>query len=454
MNATRRVESLTNTGSSHHGLLHRMFPEKRLFIRSDDETRYIRLKPHMQCFAWVGSAALVGWTIIATAILLMDNVGAGSLRDQAAREQALYESRLNQIATERDRNIMLTAAAQERFTVALEQVSAMQTALLESENRRRELETGIEVIQATLRDAMTDRDAARTEVATLLAEATRDIADIRTDAAHVADMETTIAYLSDALTGVALDDADIRAQAQDAISFAEALRLDIELMEERNDRIYRQIEDAVASSLQPLGEMFATVKLPTDRIIEELRRGYSGQGGPLTPIAFSTKGVEADADTVRANALLNRLDELTLHRIAAARIPFGVPVVAAVRQTSGFGYRNDPVRGGRRLHKGADWAGAYGTAILATAEGEVIHAGWQSGYGRLVKIRHANGFETRYAHLAKIRVSKGQKVSRGDQIGEMGNSGRSTGTHLHYEVRRNGEAVNPMTYIKAARDVF
>ena len=125
-----------------------------------------------------------------------------------------------------------------------------------------------------------------------------------------------------------------------------------------------------------------------------------------------------------------------------------------MRYTSGFGYRSDPINGGRRLHKGADWAGPYGTAILATADGEVVAAGWHSGYGRLIKIRHAYGFETRYAHLARIRVSVGQKVSRGQHIGDMGSSGRSTGTHLHYEVRRNGEAVNPMTYIKAARDVF
>ena len=81
-------------------------------------------------------------------------------------------------------------------------------------------------------------------------------------------------------------------------------------------------------------------------------------------------------------------------------------------------------------------------------------AGWQSGYGRLIRIKHANGFETRYAHLAKIRVRVGQKISRGEHIGDMGNSGRSTGTHVHYEVHRNGVAVNPMTYIKAARDVF
>ena len=189
-------------------LIGRAFPEKRLFIRSDDETRYIRLRPAMQLGAWVGSSVLVGWSVIATAIILMDNVGAGSLRDQAERKQALYEARLNEIATERDRQIMATAAAQERFAVALNQVSAMQSALLASEGRRRELETGIEVIQATLRNAIGDRDSARDEIAGLMAEATRDLTDIRTDAAHVADMEATIAYLADALSIFAVESAE------------------------------------------------------------------------------------------------------------------------------------------------------------------------------------------------------------------------------------------------------
>ena len=90
----------------------------------------------------------------------------------------------------------------------------------------------------------------------------------------------------------------------------------------------------------------------------------------------------------------------------------------------------------------------------ATADGVVIEAGWSSGYGRLIKIQHAFGIETRYAHLSQIRVEVGQKVSRGDLIGDMGNSGRSTGTHLHYEVHVGGRPVNPMTFIKAASNVF
>ena len=106
------------------------------------------------------------------------------------------------------------------------------------------------------------------------------------------------------------------------------------------------------------------------------------------------------------------------------------------------------------MHSGVDFAAGMGTPLYATADGVVTHAGWQSGYGRLVKIQHEFGIETRYAHMSKLRVKVGQRVSRGQRIGDMGASGRVTGVHLHYEVRVGGKAVNPMIYIKAANYVF
>ncbi len=113
-----------------------------------------------------------------------------------------------------------------------------------------------------------------------------------------------------------------------------------------------------------------------------------------------------------------------------------------------------PRRRWGRMHEGVDLAGAHGSPIYATADGVVVHAGPENGYGQLVSIRHDFGLETRYGHLSAINVTVGQKVSRGDKIGAMGNTGRSTGTHLHYEVRVNGAAKNPMIYIKAGKNVL
>nr|WP_174821710.1 M23 family metallopeptidase [Ruegeria arenilitoris] len=432
-----------------HSLLERHFPERRVFLKSDNDTRFIRLSSETQIFAVAGVAVFVGWTTVATAILLMDSIGSGNFREQAKRDQATYQDRLNILSTERDARAQEALAAQDRFNAALEQISAMQSELLASENRRRELETGIEVIQTTLRATMKQREEARTELASMQVET--DDGDIYMTAAGDPEQMN---FMTDALVRTAQERDQIAADAQDALAQRDDLELEIRLMQERSDEIFRQLEEAMIISVEPLDKMFRQAGMPTDRIIEEVRRGYSGMGGPLTPISFSTRGEDLTPDEIRANVLLQQMDQLNLYRIAAEKAPFASPVHDVVRFTSGFGTRRDPKTGGRRMHNGADFAGAHGTDIFATADGIVTHAGWQSGFGRLVKIKHAFGVETLYAHNTKIRVKVGQRVSRGDHIADMGSTGRSTGTHLHYEVRVDGVPRNPMTYIKAARNVF
>ena len=432
-----------------HSILERHFPERRVFLKSDNDTRFIRLNSETQIAAFIGVAVMVAWTAIATSILLMDSIGSGNFREQAKRDQATYQERLKILSTERDVRAAETLAAHDRFNAALEQISVMQSELLKSENRRRELETGIEVIQTTLRATIKQREEARTELAELQQTIDSD-AVYMTASADPAQMN----FMTDALARTAAQRDQNAADTRDALDQRDELELEIRLMQEHNDDIFRQLEEAMVISVEPLDKMFRSVGMPTDRIIDEVRRGYSGMGGPLTPLSISTRGEELRPDQIRANALLEKMDQLNLYRIAAEKAPFANPLRAAVRFTSGYGIRRDPKTGGRRMHNGADFAGATGTDIFATADGVVAQAGWQSGFGRLVRIKHAFGIETLYAHNTKLRVKVGQRVSRGDHIADMGNTGRSTGTHLHYEVRVNGNPVNPMTYIKAAKNVF
>lgn len=392
----------------------------------------------------VCGAIVVGWAIIVTAILFMDSIGSGNFREQAKRDQENYHLRLNTLSDERDQRSTEALAAQERFNSALEQISVMQSQLLASETRRRELETGIEVIQATLRRTMKERDKARDELELVTAET-----DAYVESAVAQDLNTEgVESLVAALAETAEERDEMFMQARQAVAMSDSMELELKLLEEMNDQIFTQLEDAMTVSVEPLEKMFAAAGLSTNALLEEVRRGYSGLGGPTTPMSVTTSGGELSPDQKRANILLNQLDRLNMYRIAAETTPFSEPFRTAVRFTSGFGPRWG------RMHQGTDFAGPHGTDIFSTADGVVTHAGWSSGYGKLIKIKHAHGIETRYAHLSKIRVQKGQRVSRGQHIGDMGNTGRSTGTHLHYEVRINGKAVNPMKFIKAARDVF
>jgi murein DD-endopeptidase MepM/ murein hydrolase activator NlpD len=166
-------------------------------------------------------------------------------------------------------------------------------------------------------------------------------------------------------------------------------------------------------------------------------------GGPYEPV-----------ETVRTadpnfKALFNswaRLDQLEQGTVA---IPSAEPV-HGTNFTSGFGVRSDPFRGRAAMHAGIDLAGPIGTPVYATADGTVDRSEWNNGgYGNLVELDHGHGIQTRYGHLSKSLVTAGQHVKRGDMIALMGSTGRSTGSHLHYEVRIDGKAVNPVPFLQS-----
>ena len=168
--------------------------------------------------------------------------------------------------------------------------------------------------------------------------------------------------------------------------------------------------------------------------------GQGAQGGPFDSAS------QADPTFKSLFTSWKKLDNLADGAIA---VPSEKPVRTA-EFTSGYGTRTDPFRGGSARHQGIDLASPVGTPIYATADGVVSAAGWNTGgYGNLIKIDHGRGIETRYGHLSAILVSPGQHVVRGQQIARMGSTGRSTGSHLHYEVRIDGNAVNPIPFMKS-----
>lgn len=148
----------------------------------------------------------------------------------------------------------------------------------------------------------------------------------------------------------------------------------------------------------------------------------------------------------------NSFDEIVelgrTHEEKLRKIPAIQPVANKdlKKTASGYGWRVDPIYKTRKFHEGMDFSAAIGTPVFATGDGKVVKAGWQQGYGHTVEVDHGYGYRTVYAHLSKIKTRAGAKVNRGDQIGDVGNSGKSTGPHLHYEVRLNGKHLNPMNY--------
>jgi len=177
--------------------------------------------------------------------------------------------------------------------------------------------------------------------------------------------------------------------------------------------------------------------------------GGSGIGGPFILLADN-----ADPDTFRSTAIVvaDQLDRFAAMRRFAGELPLAKPMPDA-KITSGFGPRLDPFFRRPALHTGVDFRAPSGYPIRATAAGTVVVAGYTRGYGRMVEIDHGNGVTTRFGHLSQVLVKRGQVVTEGALVGRAGSTGRSTGPHLHYEVRLDGRAVDPMSYIKAGAEL-
>ncbi|HQO15516.1 MAG TPA: M23 family metallopeptidase [Methylotenera sp.] len=188
---------------------------------------------------------------------------------------------------------------------------------------------------------------------------------------------------------------------------------------------------------------------------EDAQRVQDGRGGPLV---LNSPMTEADLQKEIA-VLLGQIEAGTddLARIEAKLLqqsvlkdllPNSSPVTAAYNSSS-YGWRSDPFTGEKAFHEGLDFPAPTGTLIYAAAGGIVSTSEDTAGYGKLVKIEHGSGLETRYAHCSKLLVKAGERVEKGQVIAEMGNTGRSTGPHLHYEIRLNGNALDPRQYLKA-----
>jgi murein DD-endopeptidase MepM/ murein hydrolase activator NlpD len=198
--------------------------------------------------------------------------------------------------------------------------------------------------------------------------------------------------------------------------------------------------DAVTLAAEHETSQLASAVRPLGYRMGDLAGSMEATGGPYVPIAAASFKDKIE----RAEAALELRNKV---RQSVEDIPLARPIPAA-QITSDFGPRIDPFLGGLAMHTGIDFKAPYGTPVRATAPGTVITASYQGGYGRLVEIQHPDGHLTRYAHMSAITVNVGDEVQAGDQVGRLGNTGRSTGPHLHYEVRQGDEALDPVTFVR------
>jgi murein DD-endopeptidase MepM/ murein hydrolase activator NlpD len=431
------------------GAISAAFPERRIYIRTEGKTRYLSIQPASQIGGAIVLSALLGWTAFTSTAYVTGAMDGHTARIQLETMSEAYEARLAAYsAQQRNLEQQLNQANQRRDAVT-ERLSDKQARLIDAVNGLQEADAELRVLRSEFEALIESRrlDTARINtLETELSGLSIALAEAKTSKSN---FDGALASLSGAMDKVI---------AERDLASGKLTRLDSEVtrltgmmgqLEGRQERLISQLEIAARSGLAGLDTLFGRTSIDIDKIMTQARRDYSGSGGPSEPVIDEPEDLALDtaAGDDRVAALMSDLENVSLMRFAADRLPFGEPVIGG-RRTSGFG----PRRGG--THNGLDIAAPRGTAIYSTADGVVTFSGRQSGYGIVVKIRHAFGFETVYAHNSRARVKVGQRVARGDRIADMGSTGRSTGNHVHYEIRIDNKPVNPVKFIEASRDVL
>lgn len=222
-----------------------------------------------------------------------------------------------------------------------------------------------------------------------------------------------------------------------------------------------QVREMMDESRTALASISAAATTSTDQILDSLKQvgikpdlpdaasdGDEGVGGPFIPAEDSP---EAGSMVDDANAVLSALARFKDARTAIAMAPVHVPVTGPERVSSGFGNRTDPFTGRQAFHPGIDFPWPTGTTVMAAGHGKVIFVGQINGYGNVIDIDHGGGIVTRYGHLSAFLVDQGVTVDTGTPIARVGSTGRSTGPHLHFEVRRNDSPVDPTFYLAVGK---
>lgn len=412
-----------------------------LILASGDKVRHMTIQPWMAalsvCFVSVFS---IGYLAATSYLVLRDDLIGGTMARQA-RMQHEYEDRIAALRAQVDRVTSRQLLDQQVVEDKVEKLLQQQMALSSRHGRLGTL------LDRAEESGIAEKEVQSPETAPLSYE-------------KRADASGGLKAI-ERLMGL-----DNKAPEQrTALAYApQSAPKGQEAMSDRADRLFSKVtlslKDIEQQQKARIDSLTAGASEATDAITTILAR----TGVKVAPDEVATTApVTGDEDAIggpfvepeTAEAFDNSLIELdtALARLESVRsqakkLPFNNPSPAS-DITSSFGNRLDPFLGRLALHAGIDFRAPTGTRILATAPGTVITAGKTGGYGNMVEIDHGNGITTRYAHLSTILVNAGDKITTGEAIARSGSTGRSTGPHLHYEVRLNGEAVDPMRFLTA-----
>lgn len=450
--------------------LQRYFPERQLIVRSGERMRTLRLSTHRQAALAAIAVMIGGWTLLSSSIVMNHSESIRAKNTEIKDARMGYEQLLAQVSIYKERVSELTKELESSYAQSMQLVekeaqllkqkaqALNQTAPAKAKlsdrikSKAKEVLAGEENIELALDKAKLERTHADESRKTIMAE----LAELENSMVDVVGHHSKTSFIAAdglELRQVVLERdmavADRDSLAQRVASLEDQLRE----MESNQLLLYHRFSELAETKIANIESSLSITGLDIDLLLRRQTTGRNrGQGGPFIPLDDKTtlNSGPVEESLYRLNAHMDRLSDL---QGLLVRLPIDTPL-KEFEFNSGFGVRKDPFTGQYAQHLGIDLGADFRSPIMATGEGTVIFAGWEGRYGRMVEIDHGMGLTTRYAHMARILVKEGDKVSRGSVIGQLGCSGRCSGPHVHYEVLFNGKAINPLKFLKAGSDVF
>ena len=396
--------------------------------------KQVRIGPVLFWIAIGTITALGAWSAAtATYFAFRDDVLTRLIARQAEMQYA-YEDRIAELRTKVDRTTSRQMLDQEQFDQKLDQVMRRQTTL---ESRATAL-SAIPDVVVTGSIRPTSRGVSASETGTPKPSPINDTVIFVAPPDREARLESR--------TPIVAAPAPAKfAKAQGGVENAlTRLQTSLDQVENRQIAALTGVEDTIESKMRRMRGVISDLGLNMAQL--EAATPRVNMGGPYVPVKLDANAGPFERQLYRINISRAQVDKLNR---TMALVPYRKPVVGEVEFTSGFGVRSDPFLGRPAMHTGLDFRAATGDPIRATANGRVVSAAYAGGYGRMVEIDHGNGLATRYGHMSEIHVRVGDSIKIGQVIGAVGSTGRSTGPHLHYETRIDGEAVDPQKFLRA-----
>jgi murein DD-endopeptidase MepM/ murein hydrolase activator NlpD len=422
-------------------LVDKWFPDRQILVRSNDSVYQLRLGKYGQLALASFGVAAITWSVGVS--------GYSWYLDQrlATREEQLFRSELsyNQL-------IARVTESQRRFGEITAQMEDTHRNLLSMAEKNLQLQARVQDYTSKLATSEKEKvriSALRTSMDNQMNALQGQIDGITNRNLALRDeLETVETVMSRVMRE--RDQALQRSKKlQGELSDARQRIADLHTIQQQAMQRVAETADSTILELENVLEM--TGLQPDTFILPPMKPQEPGVGGPF--VAFEPEHPKDEEFVNVAMALTDRMDQLANLQDRLKKTPLGEPATTYYLSSS-FGKRKDPINGRWAFHSGVDLAGPVKTPILATAPGKVVHAGWSGKYGKMVEIDHGNGVRTRYGHLFKVLVKKGDEVRYQDQVALMGSTGRSTGSHVHYEVLVQDKPVNPIKFIEAGRYVF